>query len=86
MSTSEHPDQDDVQGHSRAWSDETLKQAVTKVQDALADLRQLETAEGGDDEVQGHGWMKPSDEQLKQAIIPLERALVALRKVETVSS
>ena len=56
MSTSEHPDQDDVQGHSyKTWSDEQLKQAITKVQDALADLRQLQTTQDGEDEVQGHG-------------------------------
>jgi hypothetical protein len=43
--------QDDVRGHryeAGQWSDETLKQAITQVQDALRALQQLDTS-GGDD-------------------------------------
>jgi ribosomal protein L29 len=44
MSTSEHPEQDDVQGHMRAWSDEQLKQAITTLERALVSLRGVGTA------------------------------------------
>jgi hypothetical protein len=68
---------DDVQGHSRYVSDETLKQAIAEVQGALARLRELEDG----DDVQGHSRYM-SDETLKQAITEVQGALARLRELE----
>ena len=44
MSTSEHPDQDEVQGHGRLLSDENLKQAIATLERALVALGGMGTA------------------------------------------
>jgi hypothetical protein len=81
MASGEHPDLDDVQGHVRNWSDETLKQGIEEVERALASLRELQTTQGEDDDVQGHvrHW---SDERLKQAVATVEDALTSLRDLQ----
>ena len=74
-------DEAEVEAHHVGWSDENLKQAVAKLEDALAALRELET-KGEDAEVEAHhvGW---SDKNLKQAVAQLEQALEQLRNVGT---
>jgi hypothetical protein len=59
-------------------SDKNLKQAITKMEDALSSLRELDTS---DDEVRGHRSM--SDENLKQTITSLSDALEALKRINT---
>jgi hypothetical protein len=39
----EPPGQDDVEGHAYSWSDENLKQAVSRLENAVAALRALRT-------------------------------------------
>ena len=82
MAGIEHPERDEVQGHFRAWSDETLKQGIEEVERALAGLRELDTTEGEDD-VQGHMQRAWSDETLKQAVAKVEDALTSLRQLPT---
>jgi hypothetical protein len=43
MSHMEPPGQDDVEGHAYGWSDENLKQAVSRLENAVAALRALRT-------------------------------------------
>jgi hypothetical protein len=64
------------------WSDETLKQAVEQVQDALEALRKLQVPEGEEAEVEAHSiaW---SDENLKRAVTSLRNALQTLKTIET---
>jgi DNA repair ATPase RecN len=83
MAGTEHPGQDDVQGHYRAWSDETLKDGIQELERALAGLRELQTTQGEDDDVQGHGYTSWSDERLKQAVVKVEDALAGLRQLQS---
>jgi DNA repair exonuclease SbcCD ATPase subunit len=83
MAGNQHPEQDDVQGHSRSWSDETLKDGIQELERALAGLRELQSTQGEeDDDVQGHmrAW---SDERLKQAVAKVQDALAGLRELPT---
>ena len=66
--------------HYFRLSDEQLKQAITKLEDALTSLRELTSdREGEEPDVEAHGaWL--SDENVKQAIAKLEDALEKLRK------
>jgi hypothetical protein len=76
--SSEHPGPDDVEGHARQWSDETLKQGIEEVERALAGLRELQPTEGDEDDVQGHTRLA-ADKGLEQPIGSLRRALAILR-------
>ena len=79
----EHPERDDVQGHVRSWSDETLKDGIQELERALAGLRELQSTEGEDDDVQGHSRAQWSDERLKQAVAKVQDALANLREIPT---
>jgi ribosomal protein L29 len=83
MSTGEHPERDDVRGHYGTWSDEDLKQGIEEVERALAGLRELQTTQGEEDDVQGHAIRAWSDERLKQAVARVEDALASLREFPT---
>lgn len=63
------------------WADEQLKQAVAKLEDALKQLRELETKrERKEDDVEGN-MIGYSDERLKQTVAKLDDALGQLRQL-----
>ena len=69
----------EVEGHVYRWSDEDLKQTITRVESALESLQELESGE--DAEVEGHA-IKWSDEDLKQAVRSLSDALESLKEIQ----
>jgi hypothetical protein len=74
---------DEAEGHGRiSFSDERLKQAVARVDNALAVLEELAAAGGTDRDVEGHGRLQYSDERLKRAIAEVEDALAVLRELQ----
>jgi exonuclease VII small subunit len=74
----------EVEGQIIRYSDETLKQAIQQLEDALGALEKLK-AEGKDaDEVEGQ-IIRYSDKTLKQAIQQVESALSALGKLKAES-
>jgi hypothetical protein len=70
---------EDVTGHGYRWSDEDLKQAITRVESALEALRSMGADQ--DAEVEGHV-VKWSDEDLKQAVRSLTDALESLKAIQ----
>ena len=71
----------EVEGQAIRWSaDETLKQAITQVENALATLAKLD-AKREPAEVEGQGRFY-SDETLKQAIEQVKSALAALKAMQ----
>jgi hypothetical protein len=79
-----HEGGDEAEGHGRSvYSDERLKQAVARVDNALAVLEELAAAGGAADrDVEGHGRIAYSDEGLKRAIAQVEDALAVLRELQ----
>jgi hypothetical protein len=68
----------DVEGHG-TFSDERLKRAIATVENALAELRAIDSDDDGPD-VQAHQ-MHSDDEQVEQAIVTVENTLAALRAI-----
>jgi hypothetical protein len=74
-------DETDVEGHAVPCSDERLKRAIDRAEDAIVALRELEREPSGEADVEAHGrpW---SDKNLHEACERLEDALVAMRELD----
>jgi hypothetical protein len=74
-------DESDVEGHTVPWSDERLKRAIERAEDAIVALGKLERGKGREADVEAHA-RRWSDENLQQAFERVEDAVAAMRELD----